>query len=253
VRQRLRLVLLLSVAPLVLGGCLGVETTQEKSAARAKKAVKALKAQKGLKIAHVNPDVKVETSAVIQDPNGVAAVLRVRNTGGAQAQLPVAISVADAKGKKLYANDAPGLDPSLVSLPVLGKGQEAYWVNNQILTSGKASKVQAVVGAAKQQIRGAIPKITLAGIHYDKDEDGVFAKGTVSNDSPVLQRRLVIACVARAGDKVIAAGRAIVDKLPPAAQQKKPTFFTVYFIGDPKGARLDCAAPPTVLPGGAAK
>jgi hypothetical protein len=243
---------LVVLAPLALGGCLGVETTQDKSAKRAKLAVKHLSDQKGLKIAKANPDIRVEQSDVVQDPNGVAAVVRVRNTGATQATLPVAITVADAKGKKLYANDTPGLDPSLVSLPVLRKGEEAFWVNNQILVAGKARRVDAVVGAAKP-FTGAIPRIVLSSPQLGHDADGNYAKGTVRNESTVAQRRLVIACVARKAGKVVAAGRAIVDKLAPTAPGKKPTTFTVFFIGDPKGASLECAAPPTVLPGGAAK
>lgn len=249
--KRLGLALVL-LAPLALGGCLGVETTQDKSAKRAKLAVKRIADQKGMKIGKVNRDIHVEQSAVVQDPNGVAAVVRVRNTGATQVTLPVAITVADAKGKKLYANDIPGLDPSLVSLPVLRKGEEAFWVNNQILVAGKARKVDAVVGAAKP-FTGAIPRIVLSNPQVGRDADGVYAKGTVRNESTLQQRRLVISCVARKGAKVVAAGRAIVEKLAPTLPGKKPTSFTVFFIGDPKGARLDCAAPPTVLPGGAAK
>jgi hypothetical protein len=244
---------LAALAPLGLGGCLGVETTQDKSAKRAKLAGKHIADQKGLKIGKANPDVKVEQSAVVQDPNGVAAVLRVRNTGATQVTLPVAITVADGKGKKLYANDAPGLDPSLVSLPVLRKGEEAYWVNNQILVAGKASKVDATVGVAKSSWGGAVPKITISGLHLESDTDGVFARGVIRNESAVAQRRLVVSCVAGDGTGLRAAGRAVVDKLDPAATAKKPTSFSVYFIGDPKGARLQCAAPPTVMPGGAAK
>jgi hypothetical protein len=246
-------VALATVAPLALGGCLGVETTQEKSAKRSKLAATRIAHQKGLKIGRTNPFIKVEQSAVVQDPNGVAAVVRVRNTGDTQVTLPVAITVADAKGKKLYANDAPGLDKSLVSLPVLRKGEEAYWVNNQILVAGKAQTVDAVVGTAQSPATGAIPTIAISGLKVGHDADGVYAAGIVRNDSAVAQRRLVVSCIARQGNTLRAAGRAIIDRLPPAAEAKKPIKFTVYFIGDPKGAALTCSAPPTDLPGGAGK
>ena len=59
------------------------------------------------------------------------------------------------------------------------------------------------------------------------------------------QKRLTIFCVARKGAKVVAAGRGILDVLPPAGA--KPTRFTVFFIGNPKGAKLSFSAPPTVL------
>jgi hypothetical protein len=72
----------------------------------------------------------------------------------------------------------------------------------------------------------------------------------VANASSIPQKRLVISCVARRGPDILAAGRGIVDRLAPAADSRKPTTFTVFFIGDPKGARVACAAPSTVLSGG---
>jgi hypothetical protein len=240
----------LGVASVALTGCLGVETTPEKSAKKAAKASKVIANQKGVTVGKANASIEVEESVVLQDPNGVAAVVRVKNTGATQAQLPVGITVTDAKGKKLYANDVPGLDPSLTSLPVVAAGQELDWVNNQITVAGKAAKVAAVVGTAKGKVAGPLPKITLEDIHAGKDEDGAFAQGTIKNESSIPQKRIVITCVARDGGEVIAAGRAIIDLLAPAATLKKPTTFNVFFIGDPKQAKLDCAAPPTVLSGG---
>jgi hypothetical protein len=238
------------LAPLALGGCLGVETTQEKSAKKARLAKTAITEQKGLSISRANPDIKVQASGIVQDPNGVAAVVHLKNTGKTQAVLPVAITVSDARGKKLYANDVPGLDPSLVSLPVLQAGEEADWVNNQITVAGKAKAVKAEVGAAKSEPAGALPKITLGRPEIGRDADGTFAKGTVVNESKIVQKRLVISCVARRGGEILAAGRGIVDRLAPAAELKKPTTFTVFFIGDPRSARVTCSAPPTVLSGG---
>jgi ribosomal protein S11 len=248
VRARKAIIMLAGVPVILsLSGCLGVETTPEKSARAAAKAKTAVTSQKGLDIGAANAQVKVEGSALVQDPNGVAAVVRLKNTGSTQVTLPIAITVADAKGKKLYANDTPGLDPSLTSLPILKAGEEVDWVNNQILVAGKASKVAAVVGAAKAKAPGALPKIALAGLAAGRDADGFYAKGTIRNESAIPQKRIVITCVARDGAKVAAAGRAVIDSLAPAKSLKKPTTFTVFFIGDPRQAKLDCAAPPTVL------
>jgi hypothetical protein len=240
----------LGAASVALTSCLGVETTPEKSAAKAAKATNSIAHQKGVTVGKANATIKVEAAAVVQDANGVAAVVRVKNTGTTQASLPVGITVTDAKGKKLYANDVPGLDASLTSLPAVAAGKEIDWVNNQILVAGRASKVAAVVGAAKGKAPSALPEITLAGITHGKDEDGFYAKGTIKNESSIAQKRIVVSCVARAGDQVLAAGRAVIDRLEPAADLKKPTTFTVFFIGDPKQSKLDCAAPPTVLAGG---
>jgi hypothetical protein len=233
--------LVLSAVPLLLSGCLGVET-----------AVNSIAGQKGLTIGKLNGAIKVEDATIIQDANGVAAVVRVKNTGSTQIALPVAITVSDARGEKLYANDTPGLEASLTSLPALAAGQEADWVDNQILVTGKATKVVARIGAARGKAgSGALPKIVLTDIKAGRDQDGTYAKGTVSNESAVVQKRLVVSCVAHNGDRVLAAGRAVVDRLAPAAASKKPTTFTVFFIGDPRQAELACTAPPTVISGGA--
>jgi hypothetical protein len=250
-------IILLAGAPLAtfgLTGCLGVETTPEKSARAEAKAAKELERQQvGLKIGKPNAAIKVEGSSVVQDRNGVAAVVRIKNTGPVQATVPIAITVDDAKGKKLYANDIPGLDPSLTSVAVVDAGQTVDWVNNQILVAGKAAKVAAVVGAARGKAAAPLPKITISGVVHDEDEDGFYAQGTIANESGVPQKRLVVTCVARRGDRVIAAGRAVVEKLDPAKTLKKPTKFTVFFIGDPKNAELRCSAPPTVLSQGGTK
>jgi hypothetical protein len=249
--QVVKVIALLAGTPLAtlgLTGCLGVETTPEKSRRAEAKAAKELKTQQvGLKIGKPNASIEVEASSIVQDPNGVAAVVRIKNTGSTQATVPIAITIDDAKGKKLYANDIPGLDPSLTSVAVVRAGETVDWVNNQILVAGRAAKVAAVVGAAQGKPPGTLPKIAISGVVHDKDEDGFFAQGTIANESDVPQKRLVVTCVAREGDRVIAAGRAVVEKLDPAKTLKKPTKFTVFFIGDPKRAELRCSAPPTVL------
>jgi hypothetical protein len=249
-RPSLAVLAALAGVAVTLTGCLGVETTPEKSARKAKLAGTRIAEQKGVVIGAANTAVEVQGTTVLQDPNGVAAVVHLKNTGSTQVAVPVGITVDDAKGKKLYANDIPGLDPSLTSLPVLEAGQEADWVNNQILVTGKASRLKAEIGRAKGRARGTVPEITLAHIAQGRDADGSYAKGTISNDSAIAQKRIVITCVARDGDRVVAAGRAIIDRLLPAAGLKKPTTFTVFFIGDPKQARLGSSAPPTVLSGG---
>jgi hypothetical protein len=238
----IRAVAPLLVAALALSAC---QTTQELSAQKAKEAKKLVNA-KGLTVSKENPNVAVGTTSIVQDANGIAAVVELKNTGKeAQAGLPVSIAVTDAKGKQIYKNDVAGLEDSLVSLSLLGKGEDAFWVDNQITATGKPAKVQARVGAAKGKVPAQIPAFVLSGLTLESDAGSVFAKGSIVNQSKVAQKRLTIYCVARKDAKVTAAGRGILDVLPPAGA--KPTKFTVFFIGNPKGARLSCSAPPTVL------
>ena len=230
------------VAALALSAC---QTTQELSAQRAKEAKKLVN-QKGLTVTRENPNVAVGATSVLQDKNGIAAVVELRNEGPrAQAGLPVSIAVTDAAGKALYRNDVAGLEDSLVSMALLAKGEDAFWVNNQVTATGTPAKVQAKVGAAKGKVPAKVPSFAIAGVKTESDSDGVYVTGTITNRSTVVQKRLTIFCVARNGTKIVAAGRAILDALPAAGA--KPTKFTVFFIGNPKGAKLSFSAPPTVL------
>jgi len=226
-------------------GLSACQTTQELSAQRAKSAKK-LVAEKGLTIGKANPDVAVGRTAVVQDANGIAAVVELRNKGkGPQAQLPVAISVTDAAGKSLYKNNVAGLEDSLVSMALLDGGQDAFWVNNQVTATGKPATVKATVGIAKGKLPANVPSLEIADVSLSTDSGSAVAKGTIVNKSPIAQKRVTIFCVARRGSKIVAAGRGIVDRIPPAGG--KPTPFSVFFIGNPKGAKLSFAAPPTVL------
>ena len=138
----------LLVVALALSAC---QTTQELSAQRARSAKKLVN-QKGLTVSHENPDVAVGATNIVHDANGIAAVVELRNTGKvAQANLPIAIAVTDAHGKAVYRNDVGGLEDSLVSMSLLGKGEDAFWVNNQITATGTPAKVQARVGAGQGQ------------------------------------------------------------------------------------------------------
>ena len=232
----------LLVAALALSAC---QTTQELSAQRAKQAKKLVN-KKGLTVGTVNPDVAVGATSIVQDKNGIAAVVELRNTGKvAQAGLPVSIAVTDAKGKPLYRNDVAGLEDSLVSMSLLAKGEDAFWVDNQITAVGKPAKVQARVGAANGKVPAQVPSFAISGVSLESDSGSVFAKGTIVNRSKVAQKRLTIFAVARKGSKIVAAGRGILDALPPAGA--KATRFTLFFIGNPKGAKLSFSAPPTVL------
>jgi hypothetical protein len=232
----------LLVAALALSAC---QTTQELSAQRAKQAKKLVN-QKGLTVTQENPNVAVGATSVLQDKNGIAAVVELRNKGPhAQAGLPVSIAVTDAGGKRLYRNDIAGLEDSLVSMALLAKGEDAFWVNNQVTATGKPAKVQAKVGAAMGKVPAQVPSFAIAGVKTESDSDGVYVTGTIANRSKVAQKRLTIFCVARTGTKIVAAGRAILDALPAAGA--KPTKFTVFFIGNPKGAKLSFSVPPTVL------
>lgn len=236
----------IAVAVLAALAVTGCESTQSKSA-RLEKTGKG-KAELGTVAEGAeNRDVRVGRTAVLVTPAGNAAVVELRNTGRrAQAQIPVLIDVADAKGASVFKNDTKGLQPALQQMAYLAAGQDAYWVNDQIVAASRPERVAVHVGRPAAPATAAPPRIVLEHVALDHDSTGVFATGIARNTSKVVQRNVPIYAVALKGGRVVAAGRAIEERLNPEPQ-RKPARFRIFFIGDPRGARLHVSAVPTVL------
>jgi hypothetical protein len=232
------------VALVALAALAGCESSQDKSARLAKQGGKAF-TRKGLDVKRLNPNVKVVSATVLQDRNGAATVVELRNTAPtALVNVPVSIDVLAANRKTVFKNDAAGLEPSLVSAPVLSPNADLAWVNDQVTPTAPAKSVDVKIGPAPGKAPAKLPQLDVGAPTLKNDPiSGMVASGAVTNRSQIEQTALIIYCVARRGTKVVAAGRSEIQRLKPG----KKLFYHVYFIGDPSGARLSVAAPPTVL------
>ncbi|HEU4461013.1 MAG TPA: hypothetical protein VFR75_00330 [Solirubrobacterales bacterium] len=228
---------------LVTTGC---QSTQSKSAEIGAE-LGPVKQEKGLKISRPSKDVKVVSSTLLTDAAGSAVVVVVRNESNRNlANVPILIDVLDAKGKSLYKNDLPGLEPALTSIPYVEAGKEMTWVHDQVLVTGKPKSVTVVVGEGGAQFGGKVPEFTVSEPKLEGDPySGVVAGGNAENESGEKVDRLLLYAVAREGEKVIAAGRGAIEKIKPAP---KPLPYNVYFIGDPAGGEVEMSWFPT-LPG----
>ncbi len=226
----------------LLSGC---ESSQAKSARLEQHGAKRLADERGLVVRAQSRDVRAVATSVLSDENGSAVVVVLRNRASRPAgRVPIAIDVQSANGKSVYRNDIPGLDPSLVEATGVPASGELVWVNDQVTPSGDPKRVEARIGAERGDAPRALPQIEPTQPRLVLDRvTGVEAIGRVTNRSDVEQRRLVVSCVARMGDRVVAAGRAIVNRLAPG----KSAPYHIFFIGDPRGARLTVVAPPTVF------
>lgn len=231
----------LGLAPL-LAGC---ESTQAESARLEQQGAKQLAGERGLVVRKQNADVRAVATAVLQDENGTAVVVVLRNSAAQPVgRVPLAIDVQGAGGRSVYRNDLPGLDPSLIEATGVPANGQLEWVDDQVAASGAPKRVEATIGAELGSAPRELPKLELTQPRLIEDRvTGIEAVGRVANRSDVEQRRLVVSCVARKGDTIVAAGRAIVNRL---AVGKSATFH-VFFIGDPRGSRLTVVAPPTVF------
>jgi hypothetical protein len=65
--------------------------------------------------------------------------------------------------------------------------------------------------------------------------------GTIVNRSRSLESKVPVFAVAVRGGRIVAAGRAVAESLPP----RTPTQFQIFFVGNPAGASIKVSALPT--------
>ncbi|HWH92865.1 MAG TPA: hypothetical protein VNT03_03305 [Baekduia sp.] len=232
----------LVVVVAVLPGC---ESTADKSAAIAREGRIAIRASGTLKVKR-SGTLRVARAVVVRGDGGaMAAAVEVRNGGAAAAkEVPVLIDVRGSGGRSLYKNDTVGLQPALQRLASVRPHATSWWVNDQVTTAAAPRSVKAVVGAAPE-VRGTVPDVALKDVHFDGDATGRYLTGVVVNPSRLVLKNVPIFAVALKGSRVVAAGRALVPKLP-AAGGRKQTHFRLFFVGDPRGARIATTVAPTV-------
>lgn len=222
----------------------GCQSTQDKSAELEEKGGRSFQAR-GLKVTKVSKDVKVLSSTVLSDENGVAAVGVMKNTSKKPlVKVPVAIDVRGKGKKSLFKNNGPGIEPSLASVSLLKPGETIYWNNDQVFASGKPRSVKIKPGQVPGDAPAELPEIEVKPAKLVRDPvSGVAAEGKVINKSDLVQKKLVIFGVARKGKEIVAAGRSQVERLNPG----KTATYQIFFIGNPKGATIELAAPPTAF------
>jgi hypothetical protein len=228
---------------LVVTGC---ESTQDKSAKIAAE-LGPVAQEKGLTIGKRSEDVEVVSTTLLSDENGSAVVVELRNESSRDlAGVPLLIDVLDAKGKSVYRNDIPGIEPALASVPLIPAGGSVFWVHDQVLAAGKPASVKATVGAGGEEFSGKPPAVSVSDPKLESDRfTGVAAGGEVVNESGEDVERLLLYAVARRGSKIVAAGRGAIE---PLKSKPKPVPYNVYFIGDPGGSEVTVSQFPT-LPG----
>ena len=240
-RSPLPLAVALAGVALVVTGC---ESTQDKSAKIAAE-LGPVKQEKGLKIAKRSKDVEVVSSTLLSDQNGSAVVVRVRNRSDrALVGVPIGIDVLDAKGKSVYRNDIPGIEPALAAIPFIPAGGETEWVHDQVLATGKPARVEVKVGEGGEPFDGEVPEVAVSEPQIEGDPySGLLAGGNVENESGEDLERLLLYAVATRGGKVVAAGRGAIE---PLKSKPKPVPYNIYFIGDPNRADVEVAQFPSI-------
>jgi hypothetical protein len=243
----MRAVVTAGLAVSALTGLVACQSTQSRSAELEKEGAKTLLANSGLQIKKESTDVKVVSTTLLTDANGSAVVVGLHNDSSQSLiNVPILINVLDAKGKSVYSNDIPGIEPALATVPYIPAGGEMEWINDQVLATGKPNSVKVKVGASTDTYSGPLPDIEVTAPKLEGDPvSGLEATGKVVNRTGQEQKRLLLFVVARSGGKVVAAGRGAIEHMKAST---KPLHYDVFFIGNPAGAKLELTQFPA-LPG----
>lgn len=240
-------VLVLAAAPL-LSAC---ESSQSKSARLERQAGAAAPAEQGLSISQPSKTLKATQVTTLVGEGGVAAVVVELSNEGREAayEVPVLVRLTDRGGQELFTNATPGLQPSLTKAAFVAPGETAYWVNDQIPFSGGGEPAAEVTVGDPVGAAPTTPvQLSVGPIKLEEDPvSGVAAVGTVRHDQPTEQQRVLVTVVGRKEGRVVAAGRAIVERVKPGKRAR----FTAFLIGEPRGAELSASAGPSMEVGDA--
>ena len=233
---------MLALVTLPLAAC---QSTQSKSAELEKEGATTLYKAKGLQISQVSSTVKVLGTTVLSDQNGGAVVVTVKNESDRDLKdVPIAINVLDKKGKSVFKNNLPGLEQALAAVPFIRAGETVDWVNDQVLATGTPASVKAKVGVTQETVTSPIPKFDISPPKLEVDPvSGTEVTGDVVNNTGKDQRNLLLYAVARKGSEIVAAGRGLIARLKPTT---KPVHYDIFFIGDPRGAKVTITPFPTI-------
>ncbi len=226
---------MLALVALALTAC---ESNQERSAKLEKAAAvhkgqaarqRAL-AQRALIITRRSAKVKVTATAAVKGAEGAAAIVTLHNISGTSLRdVPIQITVSNARGAPVYKNNIPGLSTTLVSVALVPAHGTLTWIDDQVQATGVPASVSAEVGEGTPSA-GAIPQLSVQSLHLSEQQ----LEGNLVNHSAVTQQELVIDALARRSGTVVAAGRAVIAEAAAGAS----TPFQIFFVGNPSGAKL---------------
>lgn len=217
------------------------ESSQTKSA-RLERAAASTPDEAGLTITTPSASVKALKTTVLPGKDGVAAVaVELESSSKApEFGIPILIKVTDAEGTEVFTNATPGLQPSLTALASLAPGASAVWVNDQIPYAGQTGlRATATIGTGSATAPTTPVSFSATAPTLEEDPvSGLAAKGFVRHDADTEQQRVLVTIVGRKGRTIVAAGRAIVERVKPGRRAR----YTAFLAGKPKGATFTATA-----------
>jgi hypothetical protein len=218
------------------------ESTQQESAKIGHEGRQLVAAAGNLRVGAVNHSVRASEVTLLSSSGRTAVAVRLSSSSTApQAAIPVLVEVLGAGAKLLYTNATGGLETSLQQLGQLAPHEQAWWVDDQVLTSQTATGVKVRVGTGRVPRASFSPStLTSTGVHLTQQSGLSVLAGELVNHSAKALGKVPVYAVALAGGRVLAAGRAVVSAPPRSTSP-----FQIFLVGNPAGARLELSAAPS--------
>jgi hypothetical protein len=226
------------------------ESTESESAKIASQAG-AAEVTSTLKLGAANRDVRVSDVTLVSGGGRKAVAVKLASSSArTQREVPLLVEVTGAGGKVVYSN-ATGAEALLSHVTLLRAHSSAWWVDDEVLTTGATSTAKVRVGTGKRSQHDAVAaELSAKTTHVAEQAGTTTVSGVVANHTGKAQSRVPVFAVAVRGGKVVAAGRAVVASVPVHASA--PAAFDVPLVGDATGANIELTALPgaTVAGGG---
>jgi hypothetical protein len=228
------------------------ESTESESAKIAREAG-AAEVVSSLKLGAVDRNVRVSDVTPLSGGGRRAIAVKLTTTSShAQREVPLLVQETGDGGKVLYSN-ATGAEPLLQRITLLRARASTWWVDDEVLTSGKATGATVTVGTGKRSRADArSTALSATSSHVAGQSGSSTVSALLNNHTGRAQSGVPVFAVALRGDKVVAAGRAVVASVPAHGD---PTSLDIPLVGDATGAKvvLTVLPPSKVAAGGGLK
>ncbi|MDO8187475.1 hypothetical protein Q5424_12380 [Conexibacter sp. JD483] len=243
------------------GGCLlaaacalsGCVSTQQKNARAKLTAERELASREPLHVGASERRVTVERVALVRGSGETALVVTLRNRAATPlTDLPIAIGISGAGGRRTVLNGRRGLGWFETHVPSVGAGARVEWVFSARARAVPPGRPWARVGAPTRLSSAAsLPRLVATVTTGDgkgsaRGGRGAVARVVVRNDSDVPQRDLQLVALAGASGRWTAAGRARIAELGARAQARATVPLTGRFGAGGSGA-VTVQALPTIF------
>jgi len=249
-------------AALLASGLSGCVSTQQKNARAKLAATRLLEGRRTQRVGAPNRLVAVDSVAVVRGARRTAVVVTLRSRAAEPlTDLPVAVGVRTASGRRVVLNARRGLGWFETHVAALDGGGRATWVftTRRPVPSGRPFAVVGAAGGGPAVASSArsLPAVraTAAGEAASVGAAVAAAGGragaarpararvAVVNDSDVPQRDVQVYAWARRDGRWVAAGRAAVRELAPGARAT----VALPLVGAARPGELRAAALPTIF------